>query len=103
MNNKMAKKKIEDFEVEVKTKKASVKVKKEGKNVDAEVKTKKVKASVKKDETKKEFALDTDKLDVVVTEENGEIKADVQAENGFLRAVGRVAVKVFSRNFRRKK
>jgi len=70
MNNKMGrKKKVEDFEVEVKTKKASVKVKKEGKNVDAEVKTKKVKASVKKDETKKEFALDTDKLDVVVTDE----------------------------------
>jgi hypothetical protein len=77
------KKKVEDFEVEVKTKK--------------------VKASVKKDETKKEFNLDTEKLDVIVTEENGEIKADVQAENGFLRAVGSAAVKIFSRNFRRKK
>lgn len=97
------KKKVEDFELEVKTKKASVKVKKEGKNVDAEVKTKKVKASVKKDETKKEFALDTEKLDVVVTEENGEIKADIQADNNFLRAIGRAAVRIFSRNFRRNK
>ena len=97
------KKKVEDFEVEVKTKKASVKVKKEGKNVDAEVKTKKVRASVKKDETKKEFTLDTDKLDVVVTEENGEIKAEVQAENNVLRAIGNKVVKVFSRNFRRRK
>jgi hypothetical protein len=104
MNNKMGrKKKVEDFEVEVKTKKASVKVKKEGKNVDAEVKTKKVKASVKKDETKKEFALDTDKLDVVVTEQNGEVKAEVKTENSFLRAVGNAAVKIFSRNFRRRK
>ena len=97
------KKKVEDFELEVKTKKASVKVKKEGENLDAAVKTKKVKASVKKDENKKEFTLDTEKLDVIVTEENGEIKADVQAENGFLRAVGRAAVRIFSRNFRRKK
>lgn len=97
------KKKVEDFEVEVKTKKASVKVKKEGKKVDAEVKTKKVKASVKKDEAKKEFALDTDKLDVVVTDENGEVKADVKSDNNFLRAIGRAAVKVFSRNFRRNK
>lgn len=97
------KKKVEDFEVEVKTKKASVKVKKEGKKVDAEVKTKKVKASVKKDENKKEFILDTEKLDVVVTEENGEIKTDVQADNSLLRAIGRAAVRVFSRNFRRNK
>lgn len=97
------KKKVEDFEVEVKTKKASVKAKKEGKKVDAEVKTKKVKASVKKDETKKEFALDSEKLDVIVTEENGEIKADVKADNRFLRAIGRAAVKIFSRNFRRRK
>jgi ribosome-associated translation inhibitor RaiA len=79
----MAKKKIEDFEVEVKTKK--------------------VKASVKKDENKKEFTLDTDKLDVVVTEENGEIKAEVQAENNLLRAIGNKVVKIFSRNFRRRK
>jgi hypothetical protein len=97
------KKKVEDFEVEVKTKKASVKVKKEGENLDAEVKTKKVKASVKKDEVKKEFTLDTEKLDVVVTEENGEIKAEVQADNNFLRAIGKSVVKIFSRNFRRNK
>jgi hypothetical protein len=97
------KKKVEDFEVEVKTKKASVKVKKEGENLDAEVKTKKVKASVKKDEVKKEFTLDTDKLDVVVTEENGEIKADIQTENNLLRAIGKGVVKIFSRNFRRRK
>lgn len=99
----MAKKKIEDFEVEVKTKKASVKVKKEGEKVDAEVKTKKVKASVKKDEEKKEFALDTEKLDIVVIDENGELKADVQADNNLLKAIGRGVVKVFSRNFRRRK
>ena len=79
----MAKKKIEDFEVEVKTKK--------------------VKASVKKDEVKKEFTLDTEKLDIVVVDENGELKADIQADNNLLKAIGRGVVKVFSRNFRRKK
>lgn len=99
----MGRKKKEDFEVEVKTKKASVKVKKEGQNVDAEVKTKKVKASVKKDEVKKEFTLDTEKLDIVVVDENGEIKADVQADNNLLKAIGRGVVKIFSRNFRRNK
>jgi hypothetical protein len=96
------KKKVEDFELEVKTKKASVKVKKEGENLDAEVKTEKVKASVKKDEDKKEFTLDTEKLDIVVIEENGEIKAEVKAENNLLRAIGNKVVKIFSRNFRRR-
>ena len=96
-------KKIEDFEVEVQTKKVSVKAKKEGKKLDAEVKTPKVKATLKKDENKKEFVYDGQKLDITVTEENGEIKANVEADNKILKSIGRAAVRVFSRNFRRKK
>jgi DNA topoisomerase IB len=97
------KKKIEDFEVEVKTNKVSVKAKKEGKKLDAEVKTPKVKATLKKDEDKKEFVYDGQKLDVTVTEENGQVKANVEADNKILRSIGNAAVRIFSRNFRRKK
>ena len=50
----MAKKKIEDFEVEVKTKKASVKVKKENKKLDAIIDTPKVDVEIHTDEEKKE-------------------------------------------------
>ena len=96
------KKKIEDFEVEVKTKKVSVKAKKEGKKLDAEVKTPKVKATLKKDEDKKEFIYDGQKLDVSVSEENGVVKANVESNNKILKAIGKAAVRVFSRNFKRK-
>ena len=99
----MAKKKIEDFEVEVKTKKVSVKAKKKGKDVEAEVKTPKAKVSVKKEGNKKEAILDTDKLDVIVTEENGEIKSEVVADNALWKTIGKTAVRIFSRNFRRNK
>ena len=95
-------KKIKDFEVNAKTKKVSIKAKKEGKKVNVEVETPKVKATLKKDENKKEFVYDGQKLDVTVTEENGEVKANVEADNKILKTIGKAAVRIFSRNFKRK-
>lgn len=95
------KKKVEDFEVDVKTKKVKVSAKKEGKKLDVVVDTPKVDVELHKDENKKEFIYDGEKLDVTVTEENGEIKADVKAENKFLRAVGNALVRRFTRNFKK--
>jgi len=96
------KKKVEDFEVDVKTKKVKVKAKKEGDKLDVVVDTPKVDVELHKDENKKEFIYDGEKLDVTIKEENGEITADVQAENKFLKAIGNMIVRKFTRNFKRK-
>ena len=55
-------KKVQDVELEVKTKKVRVKAKKEGKKVNVVVDTPKVDAELHIDETKKEFKYDGQKL-----------------------------------------
>lgn len=95
----MAKKKIEDFEVEVKTKKVKAKVKKEGKKLDAVVDTPKIDVEIHTDEGKKEFKYDSDKLDVEVKKTAEGTEINVNAENGFLKRIGNFIGKLVTRKF----
>ena len=95
----MAKKKIEDFEVEVKTKKATVKVKKENKKLDAIIDTPKVDVEIHTDEEKKEFKYDSNKLDVEVRKTSEGTEIIVNAENGFLKRIGNFISKIVTRKF----
>lgn len=95
----MAKKKIEDFEVEVKTKKVKVKAKKEAKKVDVIVDTEKVDIEVHTDEATKEFKLDSEKLDVQVTKTAEGTEVTVEAKSNFLKRIGNFIAKKFTRKF----
>jgi len=93
------KKKVEDFEVEVKTKKVKAKVKKEGKNLDVVIDTPKVDVEVHTDEVKKEFKLDSEKLDVNVTKTEEGTTVTVEAENNILQKVGNWLAKFYAKKF----
>ncbi len=93
--------KVEDFEVEVKTKKVRAKVKKEAKKVDVEVDTPKVDVEVHTDKETKEkhFKLDSEKLDVEVNKTEAGTEVVVNAENGLLKRIGNFFGKLVSRKF----
>ena len=87
------KKKIEDFEVEVKTKKVKAKVKKEGEKVDVEV---------HKTPEEKHFKLDGRKLDVEVKKTAEGTQVNVESENNFLRKVGKYIGNIIAKRFKKK-
>lgn len=95
----MAKKKIEDFEVEVKTKKVKVKAKKESKKFDATIDTPKVDIEIHADKEKKEFKYDGQKLDVEVKKTDKGTEVSVNTENGLLKRVGNFIGKLITRKF----
>lgn len=97
------KKKIEDFELEVKTKKVKVKAKKEGKKVNVLVDTPKVDAELHIDETKKEFKYDGQKLDVNVTKTETGTTVTVDAQNSILKKVGNWLAKFYTKKFNKTK
>ena len=92
-------KKVEDFEVEVKTKKVKAKAKKEGKKVDVVVDTPKVDVEIHSDENVKEFKLDGEKLDVTVTKTKDKTTVDVKAENSKLKKAGQWLAKFWVKKF----
>ena len=96
------KKKVEDFEVEVKTKKVKAKVKKEGKKLDAVVDTPKD-VEVHTDEVKKEFKLDSEKLDVNVTKTEEGTTVIVDAQSSALQRIGNWLAKFYAKKFNKKK
>ncbi len=93
------KKKVEDFEVDVKTKKVKVTAKKEGEKVDVVIDTPKVDVEIHKDGDKKEFIYDGEKLDVNVKKTEEGTTIDVDAKNGFLKWVGSIIGKFMKRKF----
>jgi len=97
------KKKIEDFELEVKTKKVKVKAKKEGKKVNVVVDTPKVDAELHIDETKKEFKYDGQKLDVNVIKTEIGTTVTVDAQNSILKKVGNWLAKFYTKKFNKTK
>ena len=97
------KKKIEDFELEVKTKKVKVKAKKEGKKVNVVVDTPKVDAELHIDETKKEFKYDGQKLDVNVTKTEEGTTVTVDAQNSILKKIGNWLAKFYIKKFNKTK
>lgn len=101
----MAKKrrKVEDFEVDIETKKVKVKAKKEGDKLDVVVDTPKVDVEIRKDKDKKEFVYDSEKLDVNVTKTEEGTTIDVDAKNGFLKWVGGIIGRFMKRRFNKKK
>ena len=96
------KKKVEDFEVDVKTKKVKVTAKKEGEKLDVVVDTPKVDVEIHKDKDKKEFIYDGEKLDVNVTKTEEGTTIDVDAKNGFLKWVGGIIGRFMKRKFNKK-
>lgn len=97
------KKKVEDFEVEVKTKKVKAKVKKEGKKLEAVVDTPKVDVELHTDEVKKEFKLDSEKLDVNVTKTEEGTTVTVDAQSSALQRIGNWLAKFYAKKFNKKK
>ena len=95
----MAKKKIEDFKVNVDTKKVDVHVEKKDDSVKAEVKTEKVEVKYEKGKDGSDFDLDSKKLDIHVQKDETGTTVQVEAENGFLKRVGNFISKIFIRKF----
>ena len=95
----MAKKKIENFEAEVKTKKVRVKAKKEDKKVDVIVDTDKVDVELHTDEISKEFKLDSEKLDVSVKKTAEGTEVVVEAKSNFLKRIGNFIASKFTKKF----
>ena len=96
-------KKVQDVELEVKTKKVRVKAKKEGKKVNVVVDTPKVDAELHIDETKKEFKYDGQKLDVNVTKTETGTTVTVDAQNSILKKVGNWLAKFYTKKFNKTK
>ena len=95
----MAKKKIENFEAELKTKKANIKVKKENKKVDVIIDTEKVDVEIHTDGMDKEFKLDSKKLDVNVKKTETGTEVTVEASSGLLKRLGNFIAKRFTKKF----
>jgi hypothetical protein len=95
----MAKKKIENFEAEVKTKKVKIKAKKEDKKVDVIVDTDKVDVELHTDVTNKEFKLDSEKLDVNVKKTAEGTKVVVEAKGNLLKKIGNFIANKFIKKF----
>lgn len=91
------KKKLEDFEVNVDTKKVDVKAKKEGENVTVKVDTPNRSAEYTKTEEEQSFKFDGKKLDVEVVKTEEGVKTTVNADNKFLKTIGNVVAKKFSK------
>ena len=95
----MAKKKIKDFNVNIDTEKVDIKIEKKEDSLNVQVETPKGTASIVSDGENKEFKLDSKKLDVLVTKENGATKVVVESENGFFKRVGNFISKIFVKKF----
>jgi hypothetical protein len=93
------KKKVEDFEVNVETKKVKASAKKTGKDVEVKVKTPKKSVEYVKTEEEKSFKLDGKKLDVEVVKTEEGTTVVVQAENSALQKVGNWLSKFFVKKF----
>jgi hypothetical protein len=95
----MTKKKIEDFEVEVKTKKVRVKAKKEAKKIDLIVDTPKVDVEIHTTGEEKEFKYDSEKLDIEVKKTEKGTEINVITENNLLKRLGNFIGKLVTRKF----
>lgn len=95
----MAKKKVKNVEVTVETEKATVIVEKKDGNVTVDVDTPNVDVTYIKEDDKKEFVLDSRKLDVSVKKEGEITTAEVEAQSGFLKTIGKVLSKIFVKRF----
>jgi hypothetical protein len=82
------KKKVEDFEVKVETKKVQAKAKKTGENVEVKVTTPRKNVEFTKTEEEQSFKFDSKKLDVDVVKTEEGTKVVVEAENSIMRTVG---------------
>ncbi len=95
----MAKKKAKNVEVTVETEKVNVIVEKKDGNVLVDVDTPNVDVTYIKEDDKKEFVLDSRKLDISVKKEGEVTTAEVEAQSGFLKQVGKILSKIFVRKF----
>lgn len=97
----MAKKKIEDFEVNVDTNKVDVKAKKEGENITVKVDTPNRSAEYTKKEDKQSFKFDGKKLDVEVVKTEEGVKTTVNAQNKFVKFGGNLLAKLAAKKLRK--
>lgn len=95
----MAKKKIKNFEAEVKTKKVTIKAEKKDEKVNVIVDTDKVDVVLHSEETNKEFKLDSEKLDVSVKKTAEGTEVVVEAKNNFLKRIGNFIASKFTKRF----
>lgn len=95
----MAKKKIEDFKVNVDTKKVDVHVEKKEGEFKAEVNTEKVNVKYEQGTDGSDFDLDSKKLDIHVKKDENGTTVEVEAANGFLKKIGNFISKIFVKKF----
>jgi hypothetical protein len=97
----MAKKKIEDFEVNVDTNKVDIQAKKEGENVTVKVETPNRSAEYIKTEDEQSFKFDGKKLDVEVVKNEEGIKTTVNADNKFVKFGGNLLAKLAAKKIKK--
>lgn len=93
------KKKVEDFKVDVDTKKVDVHVEKKDDSVKVDVKTEKAEVKYEKKENGSDFDLNSKKLDVHVQKDEAGTTVKVEAANGFLKKIGNFISKIFVKKF----
>jgi hypothetical protein len=95
----MAKKKVEDFKMNVDTKKVDIHVEKKDDKFKAEVNTEKIDVKYEKGTTGQDFDLDSKKLDIHVKKDENGTTVEVDAENGLLKKIGTLISKIFVKKF----
>ena len=96
-------KKVQDVELEVKTKKVRVKAVKKEKVVDILVDTPNVDVTVHTDEKEKKFVLDSRKLDIEVTKTDAGTTVTVEAQTPMLKRAGKWIANMMSKKFNKVK
>ena len=96
-------KKVQDVELEVKTKKVRVKAVKKDKVVDVIVDTPNVDVTVHADEKENKFVLDSRKLDVEVIKTDEGTTVKVEAQTPVLKKVGLWVAHMMSKKFNKVK